>query len=294
MPSELLYTSVPRGLLPGRSGYCTVAATAGLSTSVIEQLERLSGYLSLPETESATGQAEAFSHWRMPVHGKTHSVLSRVTSAGMDYTGRLRKEIYHLVLNTGECPAAGPAWLASQPLVMDGLDENGHGEAPTSPHWIRGAKRIPSAACEPKPCVLWEAATGDAGWAGFFAAHVMSSAAKVAYLICPCNVSSLGLFGEAMLLLPRALRWKVSFNTCFSTLPGDLTCSWRCVATEPSSKIGSTFRRAEHFVLDLSDVPRRAPTTPASEAARDGRVISSSSIPASPPPGETTIQRSHG
>ena len=44
MAAELCYTSSRQGLFPPAHGFCTVAATPGLSTPDIEQLEGLSGY----------------------------------------------------------------------------------------------------------------------------------------------------------------------------------------------------------------------------------------------------------
>ena len=44
MSLELVYTSAPCGLLPGRNGYCTVAMTEGLPNSWRERLEALSSY----------------------------------------------------------------------------------------------------------------------------------------------------------------------------------------------------------------------------------------------------------
>ncbi|HUT56918.1 MAG TPA: hypothetical protein VNA25_03470, partial [Phycisphaerae bacterium] len=44
MSLELIYTSVPRGLGPGSSGFCTAAATGGMSRQVVTRLEALSSY----------------------------------------------------------------------------------------------------------------------------------------------------------------------------------------------------------------------------------------------------------
>ena len=44
MSQELHYTSVPRGLLPGTRGFCTVASTPNMSGPLRERLEGLSGY----------------------------------------------------------------------------------------------------------------------------------------------------------------------------------------------------------------------------------------------------------
>ncbi|MCW8140538.1 MAG: hypothetical protein KIT58_16690, partial [Planctomycetota bacterium] len=44
MIGEVVYTSAPSGLRPGASGFCTVAATRGISKRDQLALESLSGY----------------------------------------------------------------------------------------------------------------------------------------------------------------------------------------------------------------------------------------------------------
>ena len=41
---ELFYTSAPRGLRPGSSGFCTVSMTSGMPPTLISRLESLSSY----------------------------------------------------------------------------------------------------------------------------------------------------------------------------------------------------------------------------------------------------------
>ena len=44
MAFELIYTSVPKGIKPGSSGFCTVAYTNGLAGNVVLKLEGMSAY----------------------------------------------------------------------------------------------------------------------------------------------------------------------------------------------------------------------------------------------------------
>ena len=44
---ELIYTSTSQGLLAGRSGFCTVAMTAGFPPNLIPVIENMSGYKTL-------------------------------------------------------------------------------------------------------------------------------------------------------------------------------------------------------------------------------------------------------
>jgi hypothetical protein len=54
MPWQLIYTSAPRGLLSGQSGFCTVARSADLRTALVQRLEQISSYHYLRVSEAAT------------------------------------------------------------------------------------------------------------------------------------------------------------------------------------------------------------------------------------------------
>src|ERR1700678_3159054 len=104
MTQELFYTSAPRGLQPGSTGFCTVAETRGLSPLLRERLEDLSGYRELfPPHDARAGQNPvAWSHSRFTIQGKSVSVLSRVGAAGVDHSQRTNKFAHHVVIDAQE------------------------------------------------------------------------------------------------------------------------------------------------------------------------------------------------
>ena len=110
MSQELHYTSVPRGLLPGTRGFCTVACTPNMSGPLRERLESLSGYQQVfPPHDPKVGlNPVVFSHHRLNLGGRSYSVLSRVCFAGLDYTSRSNKYAHHVVLDPAERPPAVP------------------------------------------------------------------------------------------------------------------------------------------------------------------------------------------
>src|SRR6516164_2197751 len=121
MSQELFYTSAPRGLQPGSQGFCTVAATRGMSRALMEKLEALSGYRPMypPSDAQYSLNPVTFAHVKIGVAGKSYHVLSRIGAAGLDYTERANKFAHHVVLEGGELPEAGPAWVLSQPGFME-------------------------------------------------------------------------------------------------------------------------------------------------------------------------------
>ena len=178
MSQELHYTSVPRGLLPGTRGFCTVASTANMAGPLRERLEGLSGYQQVfpPHDPRAALNPVVYSHHRLNLGGQLYSVLSRVACAELDYTSRSNKYAHHMVLDPAERPAGGPAWLLSQPGFME---PSWQGE----PRFLT-AGRIPPQGEQPAGIAhAWQALTGDAGWAGVLAESFLADPHRPAFLI---------------------------------------------------------------------------------------------------------------
>lgn len=258
MSDELLYTSAPRGLRPGRQGFCTVAATQGLTESWIDALEGLTGY------RPAFGPTDPrnpvnFAHLRIAIGGRERSVLARVAAAGLDYSGRSNKFAHFLLPDDGERPAAGPARM----LACADLRSAWDGRV----QWLPPRQMSQPADRPPRPCMLWGKAAGDAGWGGVLAESAL--AGRPANIVVPFGVDVLALFDEALRLLPSAQRWRVTFATYSTGLPPGVACNWRGVlAGSPEAAAAA----AAGLVIDLTE-PRSAPATPAADAGRKGRSI---------------------
>ena len=65
MAFELVYTSAPKGIRIGSSGFCVVACTNGLSANLVSQMEGLSAYKPyFPHYDaSAALNPVAYSHY---------------------------------------------------------------------------------------------------------------------------------------------------------------------------------------------------------------------------------------
>lgn len=267
MTEELLYTSAPRGLKPGSSGFCTVVSTHGMSAPLAQTLESLSGYRHLypPGDPQAGLNPIVFSHLRVSTGGKTCSILSRVADYGLDYSRRTNKLAHHVVIESRERPAAGPAWLLSQPGFMD---VEWDGELRILTH----GRPVPRGDALPTSCQTWQQITGDAGWAGVLAQSWLENPDRLAFLRVEPGMPVLALIQEALALIPPERRWEVTFNTCMTTLPQNATCQWRCVLN--GSKEANEARRfARELQLNLCQPLGLAPSNSATEAARTGRLL---------------------
>lgn len=100
MPQQLIYTSAPRGLVAGRSGFCTVAMSSGMREALALRLEQLS-FLDHGASGEATGRVvRAFRS--LDVRGTRYFVLSRIQDCGLDFTQRSNFFAHHLVFTADE------------------------------------------------------------------------------------------------------------------------------------------------------------------------------------------------
>jgi len=199
MPLQLIFTSAPRGLVAGRSGFCTVARHAALSERLTQQLEAL----GTPH-DAATGVT--FTFRRLEAGGQAWYVLSRFVARGLDYSQRDNRLAHHLVFTADEAAVLPP------PAAL-ALRWNGWKDAWTEePTWLKEDSR-------PLPLTSHPVLTPAAGWREFAgtgakAAWLVnaSGAAAVALLNPPEGPLLLRLLAESSALLGRAA-WSATFTT---------------------------------------------------------------------------------
>jgi hypothetical protein len=240
-----------------------------------EKLEALGGYRPVYDvgSPSAHDNPPAFAHWRLNIAGRFYSVLSHVCFAGADHQGRFNKFAHHLVLDSSEQVAAGPAWVMMQPGVME---RRWTGD----PRALPVGKTIPDGANPLRLCQGWAELTGDAGWAGMLANAYMQDASKPAYVIYRPGTDMVSLINEALTLLPEGARWRVTFSTYFDTLPAGLTCGWRCVVAGTPAARSAAANATSGVVIDLTTKLGQAPANKYVQMARTGE-------PGAPPQGPT-------
>jgi len=267
MSQELHYTSVPRGLKPGSRGFCTVATTPNLSRPLAERLEGLSGYQPVypPGDPSAALNPVVHAHVKVSIAGRPLHVLSRIGPAGLDYSSRPNKYAHHVVLELGEGPQAGPAWLLRQAGFMETA---WIGE----PRMLSGGRLPPQGDRPPTLALAWQACTGDPGWAGVLAEAFLADPRRPAYLVFRPGTQLLPLFEEAIALLPPSRRWDVEFSTYFTHLPQGISCSWRGVL-DGSEEAGQAARLPGALLIDLCGTPGRAQGSALVQLARTGERV---------------------
>ena len=253
---------------PGQQGFCTVATSAGIPKPLWDRLESVSGYRH--PFEAAAGRSRnpvAWAHWLIQVGGREVSVLSRVCDAGLDYTQRTNTFAHHLALEPDERAAGGPAWMLRRDGVMAARWDGRVGT-------ISRPAPLPGATRRPPPCAAWQRADGrrrvggragrDGGeepppaglhpvQAGAGAAAADRRGARAAAGVEP--------------------RWQVTFNTYFTSLPGNAVCAWRCCLEGTPAAAEAARHAAGGLVLDLAHPERLGapPAGPWVDLARSGR-----------------------
>ena len=101
---ELIYTSTPLGLITGRSGFTTVALTEGFPPNLITPIENLSGYkpVFISGEENENRNPVNFSCQQFRLGRTSYIVLSKISYAGLSYTGRSNVLAHHLLFRQDE------------------------------------------------------------------------------------------------------------------------------------------------------------------------------------------------
>ena len=287
---QLIFTSAPRTLKAGQSGFGTVAQSADFREALAQRLEQLSGYhrVSAAAAGSATHQPVISSYRVLDLRGTRYHVVSRMQDAGLDFTNRTNHLAHHLVFAPEELST-----LPSPALILqrwDGWRQRWQEE----PRLLNEADwgnlaRLPRST--PLAIRAWRQWTGDAGCAALLLEKPYSQGC---HLLLPSGgeTQALDLFGESLQLLDPegrslARKWQFTFTTCLQEGDSANDFLWRaCLEGTPGAK--AVLRSSSSSLLAPSTI--RPPTGALAELARHGRTatalrapVVSPSSPASAP-----------
>ena len=121
MPRELIFTSVPKGVKPGSTGYCTVAKHKGIDRLLDQAVEKLCFY----ELMKLATKPVVHNYSILSLNTGTFHVLTRTCYSGSDHTGRTnyishnlifdQSEIYSQQVSPAEIFLRGTGWLSVWP-----------------------------------------------------------------------------------------------------------------------------------------------------------------------------------
>lgn len=216
---QLIYTSAPRLLESGKSGFGTVAQSRQLPLPLKVQLERISSYDRDAAVESyLLYSAHQFGQNR-------YHVFSRIVNSGTDYTLRTNHTAHHLVVSEVDIQTTG--WIGSSPAaLMFALRHCWLNSWSQAPQWIEAETPLPAVVSMNESS--WARFTGNRATAHWLA---MPEFADGAYLVCAearSDEDLLSLLHEAM--LERADKgWGVGYTTAMTGTISRNLCPFVCI-----------------------------------------------------------------
>jgi hypothetical protein len=207
MPLQLIFTSARQGLVPGRSGFCSVARHRAMPDRLAQLLEGL----GTPHERPA---GATFTFRVLEASGQHWYVLSRFVARGLDYTQRDNRLAHHLVFTQAE------AALLPPPAALAYRWASWRDEWSGEPAWLEDeAKPLvlkPGPALT--PAATWRQVTGTGAKAAWLVDA--SGPADVALLNATDTETTLRLFAEAAALLGKG-GWVATFTTDVGTTGAD-------------------------------------------------------------------------
>jgi hypothetical protein len=242
MAYQLIYTSAPRCLEAGRSGFGTVARHRGISPLLVSVIERASQFSRLPGTDL---DRMIFCHRIINLGAAKFHLLSAIRDAGADYTGRTNHIAHHLVVEPREiaqlgtsCPSPAQI-LSNMPWATSWND---------TPRYFADSEEVSLASLRSSLSGnAWAYLCGspDQGW-------LLSSGdtSRGAYLVHHPATDLREIFDESLRLIPDRL-WQISFTT--SLQPSDEVSDFRWIGVEEQSPMRARAEVSSRAILNLAD-----------------------------------------
>ena len=257
MAWQLIYTSAPRLLEAGRSGFGTVARHRQISPLLVTAIERASQFARLP---GLGADRVIYCHRIVAVAGGRFHILSCIRDAGADYTGRTNHIAHHLIAEPREVAALGTRGASPADVLLAMRWRTAWDEPP---RFLETADEIVLATFAPQTGAHWTKATGDANNAWLL---VKGEASRGAYLLNGVGTDLRGIFAASLRLSPDRL-WQVPFTTALQ--PSDEPSDFRWIGLEADSTLRAQAESSGRPVLDLT----RPDTLPAPEVPANALTI---------------------
>lgn len=258
MAHQLVYTSAPKLLEAGRSGFGTVARSKAIPPLAVGVIERFSQFANLRGTDRTRF---IFTHRRVTAGNNRFHLLTRIRDAGSDYTGRTNHIAHHLFIPVEEvarAEAAGitPADVMRQFAWLERWDGPARFLDPSDEVAIPSFRPL----CRESRRATWIATTGHPSHARVLA---WDGAPRTGVLVVPEASDVLGLLGEALAEFGRH-SWSRSFTTWLESNDELSDLDW--IVAVPSHLTATMARCGSRTVIDLTK-PAGLPVPPELPAA---------------------------
>lgn len=271
---ELVFTSAKAGLIPGRSGFCSVAWTEGMPQNLVSLLENMSGYnaLYMPNDPKAELNPVCCSYQKVRYGQNELRILSRIAFAGLDYTGRTNKIAHHIIIEDDSELAS----LQHGPVSAFLCEENFITEWNEPPRLLPRRTRLKSATTAGLRAEQWHTLTGNPQWAGIVAERFLAGDEKSCLYLEYDNEIHRGnvlpLIDEIVRVLPPGAVADFTFNTYFTNAQNGIDCFFRAaLPNSPALPAIKRFKAKDLISLvSLSEPPQDWNDSPMVGMAVDG------------------------
>ena len=274
MAWQLIYTSAPRLLEAGRTGFGTVARHPAINGTLASAVERFSQFARLPGHDP---RRIVHAYRLLTVGAGTYHVLSCLQDAGSDYTGRTNHIAHHLIAEPREIRALASAGLTPADVLLAMAWRTSWSEGP---RYFDSAEEVGLSSFPASASHAWAALTGNPASADILWSR---EALKGCYLIMPPDIQVLELFREA-LQRDQAHAWQTRFTTCLE--PNDDVADFRWVSLSSTSPLRGKVETSNRLILDLTRPtslpapPERNVQAPAVETLKPAAQVAQPPVPA--------------
>jgi hypothetical protein len=232
MALQLIYTSAPRLLQAGRTGFGTVAAHPGIPAWLVGEIERASQFSRVPGLDPAR---VVLRHMIFGQGDRVHHVLSRIQDAGADYTGRTNHIAHHFIFTAAEAakatalgvtPVDALAFLESHKLWQTSWD----GEPrPLGDDEILPVESIPKTIALPAE-TYWGALVPDRPECAAILAPGKTS--EACWIVYPQGWGNAIVYAMGESLALHSSSWGVSFANDLQPTDNEQQIAWRGIPAD--------------------------------------------------------------
>lgn len=276
MAWQLIYTSAPRLLEAGRTGFGTVARHRAVGELVAGAVERLSQFARLP----GLGARRVIRSHRIITAGASQvHVFSCIRDAGSDYTGRTNHLAHHLIAEAREVKMAAEAGITPADVLMQMPWRTSWSELP---RFLESLEEVSLMSLRARSLgSAWEQLTGRANYSDLLLQTPRC------FIILPGETDALPLIQESLKCM-GAESVQVTFTTQLE--PTDDVAGFRWVAMNANSPLRQQADGIARTVLDLTQ-PQSLPKLVASSKEPSVR-SSRESLPPMPKPSYAAAEMS--
>lgn len=219
---QLIYTSAPRLLEAGKTGFGTVARSRQLPQFLITYLERISTYDRAAGVESLQCYS-VFSQGMLRYH-----IFTRIGDSGVDYTQRTNHIAHHFIIQDDEVSEGALASVSPAAFMMS-LQHKWKTQWSGNPAWIEEeSEEVPEAQ---QSASLWQHLTGNADNSQWLSTQTCEEGVNIV-LPAGCGQSEcLTLIHEAT-MHRRDKGWGMGFSTATVTTLSSKVCPCVCLSEQ--------------------------------------------------------------